>query len=68
MLDSDVTLTDATIEALQQELFKAKRPLIVVGQTAADGFGSSPFDIGELAKHFVTAAAKPFTSTRLSDA
>lgn len=56
MLDSDVTLTDATIEALQQELFKAKRPLIVVGQMAADGFGSSPFDIGELAKHFVVFA------------
>ena len=56
MLDSDVTLTDATIEALQQELFKAKRPLIVVGQTAADGLGSSPFDIGELAKHFVVFA------------
>ena len=56
MLDSDVTLTDATIEALQQELFKAKRPLIVIGQTAADGFGSSPFDIGELAKHFVVFA------------
>lgn len=56
MLDSDVAISNATIEALQQELFKAKRPLIVVGQTAADGFGCSPFDIGELAKHFVVFA------------
>ena len=56
VLDSDVAISNATIEALQQELFRAKRPLIVVGQTAADSFGNSPFDIAELAKHFVVFA------------
>lgn len=56
MLDSEAALTDTTVEVLQQELYQAKRPLIVVGQMAADCFGCSVFDINELSKHFVVFA------------
>mgnify|MGYP000343363750 FL=1 len=56
MLDSEAALTDTTVEALQHELYQAKRPLIVVGQMAADNFGRSVFDINELSKHFVVFA------------
>ena len=56
MLDSEAALTDTTVEVLQQELYQAKRPLIVVGQMAADSFGCSVFDINELSKHFVVFA------------
>ncbi len=56
MLDSEAALTNTTVEVLQQELYQAKRPLIVVGQMAADSFGCSVFDINELSKHFVVFA------------
>lgn len=56
MLDSEATLTDTTVEALQHELYRAKRPLIVVGQMATDSFGCSVFEINELSKHFVVFA------------
>ena len=56
MLDSEAALTNTTVEVLQQELYQAKRPLIVVGQMAADCFGCSVFEINELAKHFVVFA------------
>lgn len=56
MLDSEAALTNTTVEVLQQELYQAKRPLIVVGQMAADSFGCSVFEINELSKHFVVFA------------
>lgn len=56
MLDSEAALTNTTVEVLQQELYQAKRPLIVVGQMAADCLGRSVFDINELSKHFVVFA------------
>lgn len=56
MLYSEAALTNTTVEVLQQELYQAKRPLIVVGQMAADSFGCSVFEINELSKHFVVFA------------
>lgn len=56
MLDSEAALTNTTVEVLQQELYQAKRPLIVVGQMAANCLGRSVFDINELSKHFVVFA------------
>lgn len=56
MLDSEAALTNTTVEVLQQELYQAKRPLIVIGQTAADCLERSVFDINELSKHFVVFA------------